>query len=63
MTKAQRQFWEGVRDYAQAVRRSKRVDLDVARDALALEEEITARLLEAPASAVAEPAQVGTEGT
>ena len=46
-------FWEGVRDYAQAVRRARKVDLEVARDALALEEEISKRLLE-PAAAVAE---------
>lgn len=44
MTTAQRQFWEAVRDFAQGYRRSRKVSLDVAADALALEQEIEARL-------------------
>ena len=50
MTTAQRKFWEGVRDYARAVRRMRKVDLDVAADALALEQEIEQRLAEVPAA-------------
>lgn len=54
MTDAQREFWVAVRDFASGFRRSKRVDLDVAADALALEQEIEERLAR-PELMVAEP--------
>jgi hypothetical protein len=61
MTEAQRDFWEGVRDYARARRCARRVSLDVAADALALEQEIEMRMLADTAHMVAEkPATAGT---
>jgi hypothetical protein len=57
MTQAQRAFWEGVRNFARVTRRSRSVELDVAADALALEQEIEERLRgEEPLAAVAESA-------
>ena len=65
MTNAQREFWEGVRDYARARRCAKRVSLDVAADALALEQEIEMRMLADTVHMVAEypaPSAVSNEG-
>lgn len=63
MSPAQRNFWEGVRDYARAIRRAKKIDLEVAADALALEQEIEERLAaDAPLAAVAEERAETTEG-
>jgi hypothetical protein len=58
MTEAQRQFWEDLRDLARARRCARRVPLEVAADALALEQEIEARLAaDANAEAVAAVAE------
>lgn len=58
MTTDQRRFWEDVREFARARRCARRVSLDVAADALALEQEIEERLAAdadaAPLAAVAE---------
>lgn len=55
MTQEQRRFWEDVRDFARARRCGRKVSLDVAADALALEQEISARLeASEPLAAVAE---------
>jgi hypothetical protein len=56
MTAAQRRFWEDVKSYARSIRCMRKVDLDVASDALALEQEIEARLQASDLAAVAEPA-------
>jgi hypothetical protein len=60
MTAAQRQFWEDVKSYARSIRCMRKVDLDVAADALALEQEIEERLQAGELAAVAE---VGTHET
>lgn len=61
MTPEQRRFWEDVRDFARARRCGRRISLDVAADALALEKEIEQRLAaEEPLAAVAE--DTDTEG-
>jgi hypothetical protein len=57
MTDGQRLFWRGILAFARTTRRGRNVDLEAAADALALEQEIEARLQadEAPAQLVAEP--------
>lgn len=45
MTEGQRLFWRGILAFARATRRGKNVDLAAASDALALEQELEARLL------------------
>lgn len=59
MTAQQRQFWISVKLLATATRRRRDVDYHAAADALALEEEIQARLdaAEQPALMVAEQSE------
>jgi len=63
MDTAERDFWESVRDHARFVRRRKNVPLTAARAALALEEEIEARLLPELAAVAESPAEGRESGS
>lgn len=61
MTDGQRLFWKGILAFARATRRGKNVGLEVAADALALEQEVEQRLASDASQIAPAPEPIGVE--